>query len=593
MEKDKILTGDEHSRIAIIKSALLFWRENPEAALFCETGHLEEKDFRKLLTNMRTCFIDFNGPCRTLALTFIAAIFDPSVFIKWAADIQSQSYGKFWRMHSYTVSMLSRDAINLESHQKCVLAKELLSLCCQLFKVQSAVMNIFNVSYLDTFSDVHEKYQVVANFEMAFICLVTSQDYNVSRLSVAAMNCFLQCISTTENMEENVYISYDNLDIYSDFVKKFGQLYWSKVFSSKAHQKRIRNMLKSLPVLTIGIIGAWEEMLKRWRVLCNSLIPLKNSTHNSVSHTSLAPGGRLSHTSSYGSLNELGELPTPKFKGRGAITVKTMMMDNQHTYKPQANIVQPQDYYNVAGLLICITNLILEVGDGGERQQNDSRHSSMFSLVPTDRFVKDVILKDLVFTEESSVFQYKFVTMEIMDTAKPHLSNSVNYFIDELVALLLNDNVQAREMISEILGYDISGMLCVNMCKLWCRILQDQIAEGPDVGALEKETLVAETILFIAAAILSRTEDILTSDKGLSRLEKNSVPLDNICALLTKWVNNVATPTEQQEKIKAKISNLTVQLMQRSHIIGIKQEISWRNEILEAVVEWSGIYRLV
>ena len=591
MDKDKILIGDEHSRIAIIKSTLLFWREYPEAALICEVGHLEERDFRKLLLGLRACYIDFNGPIRTLALSFIAAIFDPSIFIKWAADIQTQSYGKYWRMHSSTVSMLSRDAINLESHQKCALAKDLLSLICHMFKVQSAVMNIFNISYLDTFLDVPEKYQVVANFEMAFICLVTSQDYNVSRVAVAAMTCFLQCISTTESMEENSYINYENFEIYNDFVKKFGQQYWSKVFSPKAHQKRIRNMLKSITGLSLGIIGAWEEMSKRWRTFCSVLIPVKHTNHTSMSHTSIAMN-RNSHTSSYGSLNELGDLPSPKYKGRGALVVKSMMMESQHLVKPVANSnIQPQDYYNVAGMMVCITNLLLNESENN--QKDDSVHSSIVSIpIPSERYVKEVLLKDMAFSEETNTSHFKFITLDILDSAKPHLSNSVHNFIDEVISVLLTDNVPAREMISEILGYDISGQLCVNMCKLWCRVLHDQIADVTDASQLEKETLIADTILFIAAAILSRTEDILTGGSGLSRLEKNSVPLEQICALLTTWVNNVSTPAEQQEKIKAKIANLTIQLVQRSHIVGIKNENAWKNEIFDAVLEWSGIYKL-
>ena len=598
LDKDRNIAGDEHSRIAIIKATLLFWREYPESSLFGETGNIKEAEFRKLLLQLKICCIEFNGPIRTLALTLISEIFDPSIFTKWAADSQGQPYARYWRMHSYTVCLYSREAISLEAHDKFALAKDFLALCCHLFKVQSAVMNILNVSYLDTFTELPEKYQVVASFEMAFICLVTSQDANISRLAVAAMNCFLQCISLTESIEENPYINFGNFEIYTDFVRKFGPMYWTKVFSLKAHQKRIRNMLKSVEGLTVGIIGAWDEMHKRWHTLYTSMIPVKNTTVSTIqshgqSHTSLVQG-KLSATNSYSSLNELGEIPLPKFKGRGALNVKSMLSDHvQQSFKPAVvSTAQPQDFYSVVGLMVCITNLLLDTSD---RQGHDSHGSSVFSLPQaSDKYVKEVVLKDMKFTEDvNGIPQFKFITMDTLDIAKGHLSNIVNSFIDELISVLLHDNVQAREMVSEILGYDISGALCINMCRLWCNILRDEIADGPDPVTLEREILVADAILFISAAILSRTEDNLAGPKGLAALEMHSVPLDTICALLTKWVNNVSTPSDQQERLKGKIANFAMQLVQRVNFIGIKDENAWKNEILEAVLEWSGLFRIV
>jgi neurofibromin 1 len=154
----------------------------------------------------------------------------------------------------------------------------------------------------------------------------------------------------------------------------------------------------------------------------------------------------------------------------------------------------------------------------------------------------------------------------------------ISRFIHEMVELLVCENVVVREVVQQTLGADLSpalyGILFTHLEYEVDRFL----SMDNEAYCSDRNTLFVEQAISVIKLILERME---TTNQSLL-----AVDLGKLILSFAQYLNRINMNVVVL-RIKIKMCQLCEILMAKKDFLSLRQEIKFRNQLLEFIIEWT------
>ena len=362
-------------------------------------------------------------------------------------------------------------------------------------------------------------------------------------------------MDTASRSSQSLMMFSHNLEIYEDLsYEEPAQKGRKQPFvGRKAQQKRVRKYLRMMTIPTPGVLAAWEEVWKRWKLLTHTvnrfgtdvlkeLNDIVNSptTASSITTTSTTS----SSVKKIGGLVRHEKLRSTAVKGVNQVTpVSRVEIDDE----------KQTEWQNYTGFLVALAGSRLSA-DMNEDDFDDRRSKAGSDTTrigsPTSRSI-----------------------------------NVVEKFMTEMIELLTSENVVVRESVKDTLG----GDLCPALYSVLFRHLENAMAccfnANGDVLCDSSNTLFVEQAVLVLKMILDRLVDpndcLLTTDFSTLILQ------------LANYINRLPHESYTTMRIMMMFCHLTEVLMLKKEQVIVRDDVRVRNKLLEIIVEWTSGFTLV
>ncbi|ORY04201.1 hypothetical protein K493DRAFT_311429 [Basidiobolus meristosporus CBS 931.73] len=297
-----------------------------------------------------------------------------------------------------------------------------------------------------------------------------------------------------------------------------------------AQQKRIRRMLRQIVNRTDGNLAACEEAYRRWRMLMQNIARPPDDAQP--------------------------EQPDTRRRVAGVFYEKLTNATKSIVSVPQTEPVEDRgEWQNYTGFLCALGGVCLR-SSAAKRNEHDAS----------------------VFPSPHTLHRSSSENRRILETSK-----MINRFIQEMVEWLVCDNVIVREGIKEILGAELSPALHAILFKqLESIVVVFFDAEGEAI-CKDTYTLFVEQAISVVRLILDRLQE--PSEQFYS------IDIGNLILSFARYLNRLGFG-HVALRIKIKMCQMCEILMSKKDYISLRQEIKFRNRMLETVVEWTSDYSM-
>nr|KAJ3419272.1 Ras GTPase activating protein ira2 [Polyrhizophydium stewartii] len=181
---------------------------------------------------------------------------------------------------------------------------------------------------------------------------------------------------------------------------------------------------------------------------------------------------------------------------------------------------------------------------------------------------------------------------------------TVERFVRELVELMTNESPVVRDAVRELLASEASGGLYGMLFVSFEKTFTSVFATGADDVCSDRNVLTFETILSVTRAVLDRADELYynparpsesTSLSAAVQLAPYSIDFAWIVLYLTRFINRLAVvPAHAQlaQRSKIRLCQLLELLMQKREIVGVKQDVLFRNRMVQILLEWNSEFGL-
>lgn len=354
-------------------------------------------------------------------------------------------------------------------------------------------------------------------------------------------------IETTSRTSQNFVGFSHNIEIYEDlsYDEPVVQGVRKQTFvGRKAQQKRVRKYLRMITTPTTGILTAWEEVWKRWKVLTpivsrfgmDSLRDLNtnnSSSYNEMLSTTVSSG---SSVKKIGGLVRHDKLRTSSVRTAAPVPVGRIETDDE----------KQTEWQNFTGFLAAL---------GGSQLPSDTNDESVIS------------------------------SNEHLRIASPsRLASLVERFISEMVDLLTSENVVIREGAKDTLGGDLSPALYSILFRYLEQGMAQCFSSNGEVICDSVNTLFVEQTVLVLKMILDRLTD--PNDCLLS------IDFSTLILRLANYINRLPHENYTTMRIMIMMCHLTEVLMLKKEQVIIRDDVKIRNQLLEIIVEWTSDFTL-
>ncbi|KAI9597754.1 hypothetical protein BDF19DRAFT_434347 [Syncephalis fuscata] len=170
----------------------------------------------------------------------------------------------------------------------------------------------------------------------------------------------------------------------------------------------------------------------------------------------------------------------------------------------------------------------------------------------------------------------------ITNSASSRRSNDPNQmisrFIHEMVELLVCENVVVREVVQQTLGADLSPALYGILFTQLEHEVDRFLTTDNETYCSDRNTLFVEQAISVIKLILERME---TTNQSLL-----AVDLGKLILSFAQYLNRI-NMNAVVLRIKIKMCQLCEILMAKKDFLSLRQEIKFRNQVLEFTIEWT------
>jgi neurofibromin 1 len=491
------------------------------------------------------CLRDPSSLVRDAAAECLYKLHAPTKIMLWGRP--DKFIVSFWRISSQVIFTLAKQLLDNRERESGL--RHLLDLLKRLLTSR----NQFLEQHRDVAArgiDTRERLQASISLEVALLILLCSYDTDICKLSIDCFGLLCTEVHLTERLDDPQPSSItivENMAYYTELTKNA-----DVVTGRKSLQRRIRRLLCMTNHSSPGMLAAWEEAWKRWKLL-TPLIIRSSEESSTKDESSMLEGKKASGATWHEKLrsNSSRHLPQP-------ISASTRMdfIDDDRS----------AEWQNYGGFLAAL---------GGVCVMQETS-SALLSVPPSP--------SASVRSRTNNDTPIKTHTRHI--SAPIESAGMVDRFIMEMIDLLACDNLIVREWIREILGNDLSPALYHIMFRHLETVLSKCFV-GPDNSdpiCSSKYTLFVEQAISVLKQVLDRFADktgsLFTVD--FSTLIKQSA----------LYLNKLG-PDQLSIKIKIKMCQLVEVLMSKKDMVILRQEFGLRNKLLEIIVEWTSDFALV
>lgn len=471
---------------------------------------------------------DPNPSIREAAADCLAKLHAPSYILSWGPS--NHVMETFWKLSSEVLYTLAKQI--LAERDKGLRA--LLDLLRRLLTLRNEFLQQHrNVAARG--ADTKERRQASIALEVALLVMLCSSDTNICTIAIECFALICTEVGLTESFEEyqpSSTIFVENMACYTKLIEDANM-----VIGRKSQQRRIRRLLRMATHGSPGMLSAWEEAWKRWKLMTPLIVRPPEESRDDTAEVNRKGTGwqdKLRNTSS-----------------RHTGSTSALTITNRVEYLDEERAAEWQNY---AGFLAALGGVCLITAQNEELLNSQISSSSG--------------------TVHSSGIRYV-----------PESAVLVDKFLVEMVDLLACDNLLVREWVREILGNDLSPALYHTMF----RCLEDTLTQCFSQANKNEPICEPRYTLFVeqAISVLKLVLDRLT-DKSESLF---MVDFSTLISLCTFYVNRLTTDAGSI-KMKIKLCHLIEVLMLKKDRVTIRQEFRLRNKLLEIIAEWISDYTL-
>jgi hypothetical protein len=444
--------NDEFDRVQIIRNILIIWKHSPFFALASESGTVGFEEFKLLIKNLKICITEFPENIRKDALVVLCCLFDSSVATQWLfgpsfnenmADAPPEDCIKnYWTVYCSHMTSLCKDVIQISSsdspHKQGILA----ALGILIEHILHCQQRLFGICYQivkqgKTIQEIHLTHAAV---EIALLTMLLSQDVSISKLAVACISKFIRAVKSVNNQDlDNPFSSFDNLEVYESICSHFTPTYWALAMSNKMHQKNIRDIIRNFRAFSGGLIGTYEEMMRRWKFFYSSVLP-----------------ATVRNGSTASSISSLSELPDEENSKKKSKKMNLGIKSHGEIHKG-SNLVTP-DLYNVIGFLLAMANLVYSSCNCLGDLDREKSFSSVFNM---NRIGNEMLSRDILLLDSDHGVDWQEAIQQI-NNIQSKIGDVISSFVEEVIELLNSDFINIREILKEILNFELSGEFAGN-----------------------------------------------------------------------------------------------------------------------------------
>ncbi|KAJ1548500.1 Ras GTPase activating protein ira2, partial [Cladochytrium tenue] len=295
-----------------------------------------------------------------------------------------------------------------------------------------------------------------------------------------------------------------NIHVYKELSGLFSG--GSIIAGQKAVQKKIRKILRKTTQATSGNVAAWEEVYKRWRALCSSmLVPNRGLEINDDM------GDRQNYT---GFLCAMGAMSLHLPQSEPGVRSQTLG-------RPSASLSDSNS-------------------SGGSNNNNE------------------IISKGVA-----------------------------QAFISELVTLMTCDNVAIREYVKDYLGNELSAAI-LDILITYCESIVTNYL-NPDAANHERITFFVDSFISVLKMILDRSEEDAVTEQDFISLS-GSVDFGTLILTFVHYLDRLNVHINLLPaimRVRIKLCQLVEVIVSGKKVVSIKQDIRFRNRMLDVLVEWN------
>lgn len=616
-KKQKRMQIEEvNEKVEIVTYILKNWNLCPYVAL---TGGQDiatnGKDVRRLLNGLTACALDTNFLTGRLSCELLKKLFLPENIEQW--DGSSRIDLSVTQQSSQDNSTFTPIPLYIKANHGERTSAEQIELMKIFWKVSSQV--ILNVSrqLLETRPDVdpsilqivktglkllkslllernnylsihrnhsnqgishQDRYSCSIVLEIALLVFLCSSDTEVSYISATCFDILSQEAILTGEMDEealndksdrdqksaneNERASHlENLNIYRNIIQ---QLNVGVVTSQKVQQKRIRNVLRNIDKPTVGIMGAYEEIYRRWYKLTgfitipqNKNIPQSNSNFGSP----ILPNGNWDdyYNNNYDEIKKKGS--NPRYQIR---TEDYIFAEDKGEWKNYTGFLCA-----LGGCCIYAGRIVTQMVKQGVVPQSSLTKGLNNMSILEGKFDAD-IYSNTNYLASASIARLYSNGYDLIDK-----------FVHSLVDLLGSDNVMVRESVKELLGNELSVYLYSNFFRCLDLYMKRSFFDEKEyIICSEKNTSFIENAISIFRCLVDRDEP--TDYYG-------SMDLASLIITFIRYVDRLSEAPSQYNtalRIKVRITQLCDSIFSKKEFSRLCNSVKFRNKLVEIFVGW-------
>ncbi|KAG1177602.1 hypothetical protein G6F70_005649 [Rhizopus microsporus] len=514
-------------RFELILDVLHLYQTDPQFAVLGNDSDRYEQN-ASLMIAITNYVSDPNPSVREAAADCLIKLHAPNYILSWGPSNHVMEV--FWKLSSEVLYTLAKQILTERDKG----LRALLDLLRRLLTLRNEFLQQHrNVAARG--ADTKERRQASIALEVALLVMLCSSDTNICTITIECFALICTEVGLTESFEEyqpSSTIFVENMACYTKLVEDA-----NVVIGRKSQQRRIRRLLRMATHGSPGMLSAWEEAWKRWKLMTPLIVRPPEESRDDTSEVNRKGTGwqdKLRNTSS-----------------RHTGSTSTVTTTNRIERLDEERAAEWQNY---AGFLAALGGVCLMTAQNEEFLNSQISSSSG--------------------TVHSSGIRYV-----------PESAVLVDKFLVEMVDLLACDNLLVREWVREILGNDLSPALYHTMF----RCLEDTLTQCFSQANKNEPICEPRYTLFVeqAISVLKLVLDRLT-DKSESLF---MVDFSTLISLCTFYVNKL-TADAGSIKMKIKLCHLIEVLMLKKDRVTIRQEFRLRNKLLEIIAEWISDYTL-
>jgi neurofibromin 1 len=321
----------------------------------------------------------------------------------------------------------------------------------------------------------------------------------------------------------------------------------------KAQQKRIRKYLRMMTSPTPGILNAWEEVWRRWKILTQVVSRFGMDSLRD-------PYEQLQHQQQL-QQQQQQQINSPVKKIGGLVRHERLRNSTVKAAPVPVARIETDDekqteWQNYTGFLAAL---------GGSRLMND--------------------LDDDMSDDGKRRGASDRMSISSATSSMSNPFSLADRFVREMVELLTSENVIIRESVKETLGSNLSPALYPVLFRHLESAMSSCFNINGEVFREANNTLFVEQAVLVLKMILDRLTD--PSDCLLS------VDFSTLVLKFANYINKLPHDNYTAMRIMIMMCHLTEALMSRKEQVIVRDDVRVRNKLLEIIVEWTSDFTLV
>jgi hypothetical protein len=546
--------------------------------------------------------VDSNAAVRASVVETLVQFFDPHVIPCWDGTRTNPSNPKliippsetsmtvFWQMSSQVLLSLARQALDFRLENQDYTSAHVLELIRKILARRNEYLRLQSqVAHMGY--HIQDRYSSCVTLEVSLLVFLGSSNVDLSLMAIECLGRLVEEVGLTGeydiqsgSISSDAIITssiVDNASIYEE-LRLLVQNRPDIRTGQKVLQKAVRKILRQVKYATPGTMDAWEEVYRRWKTL-NQFLTSKKGFPGTFPMGTVAP------------INEETVDSDGRRRIRSIASKPTSVTPNLAINNESVEDRGEWQYY--CGFLCALGGICLQAGSLSHSSPTNSKPESLIrsvsrkdelSNISVEGSVSMIHRNSHIVSEQSAAFLSSY----------RHARTLVDRFIVDLVESMVCDNLMLREISRDFLGRELHVMLFptlfTNLENTLCRISE----LSSDTFYHDRNVLFVGNAILVLKLVLERTgggkEDYLSGEHFIN------IDFGTLIWSFVSYLNRLSTMPSQiavSFRIKTLLCQLVDALIEKKDVVGLKQEIRFRNRLVETFMEWhseiSGVMEVV